>query len=99
MIAKHQRGHRFYNWHCPGKNAWIMASARSEAGLVVRTGDRFLFVGDCSCWLERDTKINLLQLTDAALHATGTVGFSPSLPARTLACMRVLAALHPVRRK
>jgi len=76
-----------------------MASARSEAGLVVRTGDRFLFVADCSCRLERDTKINLLPVTDAALHATGIVGCCANLPGVHLEWIIVLRALHPGRCK
>src|SRR5205809_3300544 len=35
VIAKHQRGHRFHNWHCSRKNARIMASARRELALLL----------------------------------------------------------------
>src|SRR6266508_5967521 len=99
MIAKNQRGHCFYDWHCSGKNARIMASARSELGLLTRTGHRFLFVTDCSSWLKRDAKINLLPITDAALHASGIVGCRANSPATHLKWIVMLRAPHPRRRK
>src|ERR1700756_5018962 len=99
MIAKHQRGHRFYERHRPGKNAWIMASARSEPGLLARTGHRFLFVADCSCWLKRDAKINLFPVTDAALHAAGIIGRRANFSVPDLKWIVMLRAPHPGRRK
>src|SRR4029453_6375398 len=99
MIAKHQRGHCFYDWHCPGKNAGIMASARSEPGLLPRTGHRLLFVGDRSCWLKRDAKINLFAVTDSALHATGIVGRRANFSATHLKWIIMLRAQQRSRRK
>src|ERR1700745_4330409 len=99
MVAKHQRGHCFYDWHCSGKNARIMAAARSEPGLPARTSHRFLFVADRSCRLKRDTKINLFAVTDAALHAAGIVGYCANSPATHFKWIVVLGAPHPRRRK
>src|SRR4029077_11234544 len=81
MIAKHQRGHRFHDRHCSGKNARIMASTRSELGLLARACHRLLFVGDRSCRLKRDAKITPLAITDAPLHAAGIVGGPANLAA------------------
>src|SRR6266545_1933899 len=97
MIAKNQRAHCLYDWHCSGKNARIMASARSELGLLTRTGHRFLFVTDCSSWLKRDAKINLLTITDAALHASGIVGCRANFPTTHLKRIVMLRAPHPRR--
>src|SRR5207244_5309998 len=97
MIAKHQRGHRFHDRHRPGKNARIMASARSELSLLARTGHGLLFVGDRSCGLKCDTKIDLLSITDAALHSAGIVSCRANSPAAHLKWIVMLRAPHPRR--
>ncbi len=99
MIAKHQRGHRFHDRHRSGKNARIMASACSELGLFARTGHRLLFVGDRSCRLKRDAKINLFAITDSALHAAGIVGCRANFPTAYFKRIVVLSTPHPRRRK
>src|SRR5581483_1899542 len=99
MIAKRQRGHCFYDQHCSGNHARIMTPARSQLSLPVRTGHRFLFLADCSCWLKRDTKINLLPIADAALHATGIVGCRANSPGAYLKWIVVLRAPHSRCRK
>src|SRR5215813_11992673 len=99
MITKHQRAHCFYDRHCSGKNAWVMASARSEPGLLARPGHRFLLVTDCSCWLKRDTKINLLAITDAALDAAGMIACRANSPTTHLKWIVMLRASHLSRGK
>src|SRR6266496_4759548 len=99
MIAKHQRGHRYHDRHGSGKNTRIMASARSELSLLARTGHGLLFMGDRSCRLKRDTKINLLSITDAALHAAGIVSCRANSPAAHLKWIVMLRAPHSRRRK
>src|SRR6266487_1075251 len=94
MIAKHQRGHRFHDRHRSGKNARIMASARSELSLLARTGHRLLFVGDRSGRLKRDAKINLLPITDATLHAAGIVSCGANSSAAHLKWIVMLRAPH-----
>src|SRR5438132_4043347 len=99
MIAKHQRGHRFHDRHRSGKNARIMASTRNELSLLARTGHGLLFVGDRSCRLKRDTKINLLSITDAALRAAGIVCCRANSPAAHFKWIVMLRAPHPRRGK
>src|SRR5205814_5057563 len=99
MIAKHQRGHRFHDRHRPGKNTRIMASSRSELSLLARTGHGLLFVGDRSCGLKCDTKINLLSITDAALRAAGIVSCRANSPATHFKWIVMLRAAHPRRGK
>src|SRR4029434_3627460 len=99
MIAQHQRRHCFYDRHCSGNDARIVTPARSQLGLLVETGYRFLFVADCSCWLKCDSKINLLSITNAALHATGIVRCGANSTATHLEWIIVLRASHQRRRK
>src|SRR4030095_2679510 len=99
MIAKHQRAHRFYDRHCSGSDALLMSSARRQLSLLARTGHRFLFVADCSSWLKRDAKVNLLAITDAALHAPRIVSCRANSPTPHLKWIVVLRAPHSRRRK
>src|SRR5215475_4331875 len=99
MIAKHQSAHCFYDRHCSRKNTWIMASARSEPGLPARPGHRFLFVTDCSRWLKRYAKINLLPITDAALDAAGIIACRANSPTTHLKWIVMLRAPHLRRGK
>src|SRR4026209_2185769 len=99
MIAKYQRGHCFYDWHCTGKNARIVPSARSESRLPARTSHRFLFVTDCSCRLKRDAKIDFLSITDAALHSAGVVCRRANFSAADLKWIVMLRTPHPGGRK
>src|SRR5437870_4216999 len=82
-----------------GKNTRIMASARSELSLLARTGHRLLFMGDRGCRLKRDTKINLLSITDAALRAAGIVCCRANSPAAHFKWIVMLRAPHPRRGK
>ena len=70
-----------------------------RAGLLARTGHRFLFVADRSCRLKRDAKINLLAITDSALHAAGIVGCRANFPVAHFKRIVVLRTPHPRRRK
>src|SRR5262249_10625649 len=99
VIAKHQSSHRFYDWHCSGKNTRIVAAWRSKPGLLARTSHRFLFVADGSGRLKSDAKINLLPITDAALHAAGIVGCRANFPAAHFKWVVMLRTPHPRRRK
>src|SRR5437667_9682425 len=56
-------------------------------------------MGDRSCRLERDTKINLLSITDAALRAARIVSCRANSPAAYFKWIVMLRAPHPSRGK
>src|SRR5204862_8199611 len=56
-------------------------------------------MGDRSCRLERDTKINLLSITDAALRAARIVSCRANSPAAYFKWIVMLRAPHPRRGK
>src|SRR5262245_1229140 len=99
MIAQHQSGHCFHDWNRTRKNARIMAPARSQPGSLARTRHCLLFVGDRSCWLKRDAKINLFSVTDSALYATGIVGRRANFSASHLEWIVMLGTAQSRRRK
>src|SRR5947208_6739346 len=99
MVAKHQRGHRFHDRHRSGKNTRIMASARSELSLLTRTSHGLLFVGNRSCRLKCDTKINFFSITDAALRPAGIVSCRANSPATHFKWIVMLRTPHLRRGK
>jgi len=94
VIAKNERGHCFDNRHGSWKNTRIMPSAGGKLSLLVRSGDGFLLERNRCRRLKRNTKVNLLAIANATLHASGVVRGCPNSSSTGFECIVVLRAPH-----
>ena len=74
VVNEHKCRHGLNNDHRARYHAGIVATPGMQVSRGPVKIHRFLRLEDCGSRLERDAEDNFLSITDAALHAAGTIG-------------------------